>query len=43
VLDNGQLIEEGEHEALVAQNGLYAKLAKLQFQELQAFTQSPTI
>jgi len=36
VLENGQLVEQGEHDALVAQNGLYAKLAKLQFQEMQA-------
>ena len=35
VLENGQLVEQGEHDALVAHNGLYAKLAKLQFQEMQ--------
>ena len=39
VLENGQLVEQGEHETLVAQQGLYAKLAKLQFQEMQAFTE----
>ena len=39
VLENGELIESGEHDALVAQNGLYAKLAKLQFQELQTLSE----
>jgi ATP-binding cassette subfamily B protein len=32
VLDNGRLIEEGVHTSLVAKNGLYARLAKLQFE-----------
>lgn len=32
VLDNGQLIEEGTHQTLVAKDGLYARLAKLQFE-----------
>jgi ATP-binding cassette subfamily B protein len=32
VLDNGRLIEEGTHKTLVAKNGLYARLAKLQFE-----------
>ena len=32
VLDNGRLIEEGSHKALVAKDGLYARLAKLQFE-----------
>ena len=31
VFDEGRLVEEGTHDALVAQGGLYAKLAKLQF------------
>ncbi len=31
VLDKGQLVEIGTHEALVAQGGVYAKLAALQF------------
>ena len=31
VLDGGQIVEEGNHEALMVQNGLYARLAKLQF------------
>lgn len=32
VLDNGRLIEEGTHQTLVAKGGLYARLAKLQFE-----------
>ncbi len=31
VMDQGRIIESGTHEALVAQNGLYAHLAALQF------------
>lgn len=33
VLDRGQIVAEGTHDALVAQNGLYARLARLQFTE----------
>jgi len=32
VLENGHLIEEGTHASLVAKAGLYARLAKLQFE-----------
>jgi ATP-binding cassette subfamily B protein len=31
VLDHGGIIEQGTHAALVAQNGVYARLAALQF------------
>ncbi|WP_374340135.1 ABC transporter transmembrane domain-containing protein [Methyloversatilis sp.] len=31
VLDHGQLVESGNHAELMARNGLYAQLAKLQF------------
>jgi ATP-binding cassette subfamily B protein len=31
VVDGGQIIEEGSHQALINAGGLYAKLAKLQF------------
>ncbi|MBL4893217.1 MAG: ATP-binding cassette domain-containing protein [Rhizobiaceae bacterium] len=31
VMDNGQVVEEGNHKALVKKKGIYARLAKLQF------------
>ena len=31
VLDNGQIVEEGTHQELLRQGGLYARLADLQF------------
>ncbi len=33
VLDAGRIVAEGTHDALVAQGGLYARLARLQFTE----------
>ena len=32
VMDEGRIVEEGTHQTLVAAGGLYARLAKLQFQ-----------
>jgi ATP-binding cassette subfamily B protein len=32
VLDHGKIVEEGTHDTLVARDGLYARLAKLQFE-----------
>src|SRR3984885_8125237 len=32
VLDQGRIVEQGTHSSLVAENGLYAKLARLQFE-----------
>jgi ATP-binding cassette subfamily B protein len=31
VMDRGRIVAEGSHEALMAQGGLYAELARLQF------------
>ncbi len=34
VMDQGHIVEEGTHDSLVAKNGLYARLARLQFQNV---------
>ena len=31
VMDDGRIVEQGTHDSLVADGGLYARLAKLQF------------
>lgn len=31
VMDEGQIVEEGDHDSLIAKNGLYARLSELQF------------
>lgn len=31
VMDDGQILEEGDHDSLISKGGLYAKLAELQF------------
>ncbi len=36
VMDNGRIEEEGTHTSLISQNGLYARLAKLQFDMVEA-------
>jgi ATP-binding cassette subfamily B protein len=36
VMDQGRIVEEGTHDALTAQGGLYAKLARMQFEGLAA-------
>jgi ATP-binding cassette subfamily B protein len=36
VMDHGQIIEEGTHDSLNARGGLYARLARLQFEGLAA-------
>jgi ATP-binding cassette subfamily B protein len=32
VMDKGRIVEEGSHDSLVARNGLYARLARMQFE-----------
>jgi ATP-binding cassette subfamily B protein len=32
VMDQGRIVEQGTHAELVATNGLYARLARLQFE-----------
>jgi ABC-type multidrug transport system fused ATPase/permease subunit len=32
VMENGRIVEQGTHASLVAANGLYARLARLQFE-----------
>ena len=34
VMNDGRIVEEGTHQSLLAGNGLYARLAKLQFQDV---------
>ena len=36
VLDEGRVVEQGNHAALMAERGLYARLASLQFQDVPA-------
>lgn len=31
VMDNGKIVEEGTHQSLIETGGLYARLARLQF------------
>jgi ATP-binding cassette subfamily B protein len=34
VMENGRVVEEGTHQSLIAKGGLYARLARLQFHDL---------
>jgi ATP-binding cassette subfamily B protein len=36
VMDHGRIVEEGDHGTLTAQGGLYARLARLQFDGIAA-------
>jgi len=33
VMDGGRIVAQGKHDALIAEGGLYAKLARLQFED----------
>ena len=35
VMDQGRIVEEGTHETLLAEGGLYARLARLQFTDME--------
>ena len=43
VMDHGQLVASGTHEKLVEENGLYARLAALQFRDIQGSIEEPAI
>src|SRR3546814_19098821 len=34
VMDEGRIVEEGTHQSLIAKGGLYARLARLQFHDI---------
>jgi ATP-binding cassette subfamily B protein len=36
VMDHGRIVDQGSHEALIGRDGLYARLARLQFQDIAA-------
>ena len=36
VMDHGRIVEQGDHDTLVAKDGLYARLARLQFEGVSA-------
>ena len=36
VMDHGEIVEEGTHDGLTGKGGLYARLARLQFEGLAA-------
>jgi ABC-type multidrug transport system fused ATPase/permease subunit len=40
-MDQGSLIERGNHDSLMEQNGHYAKLVRLQFSEAQVEPAEP--
>ena len=40
VFDAGRIVAQGSHDDLVAQDGLYARLARMQFTDLPAMSRS---
>ncbi len=43
VMDHGRIVAEGTHDKLIAQGGLYAKLARLQFDQVQPVDARPQV
>jgi ATP-binding cassette subfamily B protein len=43
VMDEGQIVEQGDHDSLIAKNGLYARLAELQFNSGEMSKSSVTV
>ncbi len=43
VMDHGRIVAEGTHDKLIAQGGLYAKLARLQFDQIQPVDARPQV
>jgi len=35
VMDEGRIVEQGDHDSLISKNGLYARLAELQFSSVE--------
>ncbi|AMO72722.1 ABC transporter transmembrane domain-containing protein [Sphingorhabdus sp. M41] len=43
VMDEGKIVEQGDHDSLIARNGLYARLAELQFSSAETSSSKITV
>lgn len=43
VMDEGRIVEQGDHDSLIAKNGLYARLAELQFSSAETSSSKITV
>tara|TARA_R110000824_G_scaffold25838_4_gene89547 strand:+ start:31930 stop:33744 length:1815 start_codon:yes stop_codon:yes gene_type:complete len=43
VMDEGRIVEQGDHDSLIAKNGLYARLAELQFSNVETSRSKVTV